>query len=183
MRTSMFIIASDNDVIGGDNGGVPWHIDESSRFFMDMIRNSVIIVGHNTFNEITREVGRPLPNVLTIVLSGSPWPGLTVSGDRDVVMYQPTVQAALKLAKAFTWFIGKKELFIIGGAKTFTSMLPYVDRVYLTRVHVDVPGNVRMPLGWLDDFAYDQNYKEIGPVTRTAELHYSIKQFNRKRGT
>jgi dihydrofolate reductase len=30
--------------------------------------------------------------------------------------------------------------------------LPEVDRIYLTRVHAEVAGDVAMPAGWLDGF-------------------------------
>lgn len=179
MKTSIFVTASDNDVIGR-NGQIPWHIAESSRRFMALIRKSVVIVGHTTFKDIMGEVGRPLPGILTIVLTKTPWPGIQVVEDRNIILYQPNIQAALELAKAFSWFIGREELFIIGGAQTFTAILPYVDRVYLTRIHIDVPGELRMPLGWLDDFKLDMSRHGTWPVERTSELEYSFRQYNRK---
>jgi dihydrofolate reductase len=42
---------------------------------------------------------------------------------------------------------------VIGGASVYRQALPFVDRVHLTRVHVRVPGDTRMPEGWLDGFA------------------------------
>lgn len=179
MRVALFVTATENDVIGRD-GSIPWHIDESSRHFQALTNGGVIIVGHHTFDEIMREVGRPLPNMLTIVLTQSPWPGLQVLNDRDIVLYQPSIPSALKLAKAFIWFLGKKELYVIGGAQIFTAMLPYADRIYLTRIHVDIPGDVRMPLGWLDDFELDLSKQAQWPASRYAELTYSFRQYNRK---
>jgi dihydrofolate reductase len=179
MKIALFVTATEQDVIGRD-GNIPWHIAESARHFQALITGSVIIVGHRTFEEIVREVGRPLPGVLTIVLTQSPWPGLQVFNDRDIVLYQPTVQSALKLAKAFTWFIGKKELFIIGGAQIFAATLPYADRIYLTRIHTDISGDVRMPIGWLDDFELDRSAQATRSVAPHAELDYSLHEFNRK---
>ena len=47
-----------------------------------------------------------------------------------------------------------EEIFIIGGLGIYTQALKagFVDRIYLTRVHARVDGDVAMPPGWLDRF-------------------------------
>lgn len=178
MRVSIFVTATDDDIIGNE-GQIPWYLPESSRHLQALITGSVIIVGNHTYQTIIREIKHPLPGTLTVVLTQSPWPGLQVIEDRYIVLYQPTIQSALKLAKAFTWFLGKKELFIIGGAHTYAAALPHTDRIYLTRIHADIPGDAKMPLGWLDDFTLNLSPQEQWSVNQTAVWNYSFRQYNR----
>ena len=40
---------------------------------------------------------------------------------------------------------GETELFVAGGASIYAAVLPLCDRLYLTRVHDDVEGDVSFP--------------------------------------
>ncbi len=40
---------------------------------------------------------------------------------------------------------GKRNTFVIGGAAVFAEALPLVERLYLTRVHAEIPGDVYFP--------------------------------------
>jgi dihydrofolate reductase len=63
-----------------------------------------------------------------------------------------SVPSALALAERLAAAAGNTEFFIIGGASVYQDTLPRADRVYLTRVHAQVPGDRSMPDGWLAGF-------------------------------
>ena len=44
------------------------------------------------------------------------------------------------------------DVFLIGGAATYSAFLPHVSRILLTRVHARVNGDTFMPRGWLCGF-------------------------------
>ncbi|MGZ9083822.1 MAG: dihydrofolate reductase, partial [Rhodoplanes sp.] len=64
-----------------------------------------------------------------------------------------------------------------GGAEIFNHALPLADRVYLTRVHADVPGDVRFPpldpRGWrlIESLRHEADGKN--------EYAYSFKVYER----
>jgi dihydrofolate reductase len=79
-------------------------------------------MGRKTFESI----GKPLPNRTSIVLSNSGFEHEGVHTFNDV-------------QKAFNFVreSGEEELFIIGGAKIYETVFPYVDKLYLSEVDFD----------------------------------------------
>ena len=125
MVLSFIVAVSDNNAIGRDNS-LPWNLPEDLKFFKRTTMGKPVIMGRKTFESL----GRPLPGRLNIVLSGSP--GLVLP--EGVLLYN-NVNAAIERLKSE----GKDEGFIIGGGKVFDTTMPMADRLYITRVHCDVP--------------------------------------------
>jgi dihydrofolate reductase len=92
-----------------------------------------IIMGRRTHESI----GRPLPGRPNIVVSRHPdfqAPGCEVAGCLD---------EALSAASQ------ARECMVIGGAGLYRHALPIAERIYLTRVHANVEGDVFFPdLSW-----------------------------------
>ncbi|MFM7738727.1 MAG: dihydrofolate reductase, partial [Planctomycetota bacterium] len=115
---SLIVAASDNDVIGRE-GQLPWRLSADLRRFKRLTMGHHLIMGRKTFESI----GRPLPGRTTIVLSRQ----------RDyapagvVVAHSP--EEVLKLVAA------DSEPFVVGGAEIYRLLLPWVGKIYLTRVH------------------------------------------------
>jgi dihydrofolate reductase len=141
----MILAAAENEVIGRDND-LPWHLPDDLRRFKAITSGHVAVLGRRTYESIVKRLGRPLPGRISVVVSRTPKPG------HDTVIYQPTLDAALSVARAIEAFAGRDEVFVLGGAQIYTGALPSVDRVYLTRVHREVDGDAAMPAGWLDGF-------------------------------
>ena len=141
----MILAAAENEVIGRDND-LPWHLPDDLRRFKAVTSGHVAVLGRRTHESIVGRLGKPLPGRISVVVSRTPKPG------HDTVIYQPTLDAALSVARAIEAFAGRDEVFVLGGAQIYTEALPSVDRVYLTRVHREVDGDAAMPPGWLDGF-------------------------------
>ena len=58
------IVKHEKPVIG-KNGIIPWNLKNEKKRFKELTTNNVVVMGRKTFEEI----GRPLPNRFTIVLS------------------------------------------------------------------------------------------------------------------
>jgi dihydrofolate reductase len=142
----MILAAAENEVIGR-NGDLPWHLPADLRRFRALTTGHVVVVGRRTHESIVGRLGHPLPGRVSVVISSQPRPG------GGPVLYQPSVGAALSVARAIEEFAGRDEVFVAGGAAVYTAALSEVDVVYLTRVHTEPAGDVRMPAGWLDGFA------------------------------
>jgi len=128
MRLTAVVAATENDVIGRNNG-MPWHLPADLAHFKAITLGHPVLMGRRTFEAI----GRPLPGRRNLVLSRSP--DFTVPGV-DVVH---TLEAAIAAAGDVP------ELMVIGGAALYTLALPRTDRVHLTRLHMTLDGDAHFP--------------------------------------
>jgi dihydrofolate reductase len=136
MQVSIVVAVAANGVIGRD-GGLPWRLPADLRFFKRVTMGHHLIMGRKTWASI----GRPLPGRTMVVLTRDPsaaFPGAAVAH---------ALPEALALARA----AGDSEACVIGGAEVFAHALPLADRLYLTRVHADVEGDVYFPVPVHDD--------------------------------
>jgi dihydrofolate reductase len=126
---------ADNGVIGRD-GNMPWHLPDDLRHFKAATLGKPVLMGRRTYEAI----GRPLPGRRNLVLSRCRGAGMVD------VEYIHDLQAARRLAA------DASELCVIGGAQVYALALPLATRIYLTRVHGVVDGDVYFPLqcwdGW-----------------------------------
>jgi len=130
MIVSIIAAVAANGVIGR-GGDLPWRLPDDLRFFKRVTMGHHLVMGRKTWASI----GRPLPGRTFVVLSRDP--ALAIPGVRVV----HDLTDALAVARA----AGESEAFVIGGAEVFERALPLADRLYLTRVHADVEGDVRSP--------------------------------------
>lgn len=124
-------IGEGNRVIGNE-GKLPWHIPEDLKRFKSLTTGHPIIMGKNTFLSI----GRALPGRTNIVLTDTPWEapvGIIVAF---------SLEDALHKAASFP---GGEEVFVIGGGMVYREALPRADRLFLTLVSGDFPGDVFFP--------------------------------------
>jgi dihydrofolate reductase len=135
-RVALVVAMSENGVIGRQ-GGLPWHLPDDLKYFKVVTSGKPVLMGRRTLDSI----GKPLSGRRNLVLSRS------ASGPVHGVEYVSSVDQALSLVA------GAAELCVIGGAEVFALALPLATRIYLTRVHAVVAGDVYFPLrdfsGWL----------------------------------
>ena len=137
---ALVVAMSDNGVIG-KGGGLPWHLPDDLKYFKVVTSGKPVLMGRRTLESI----GKPLRGRRNLVLTratGGPPPG---------VEYVRSIGEARALAA------GTAELCVIGGAEVFALALPLATRIYLTRVHAVVAGDVHFPLrefsGWRESQA------------------------------
>ena len=130
MITSIIVAASENNVIGKDNR-LPWHLPADLKYFKNTTWAMPIIMGRRTFESI----GKPLPGRHNIVITRNKdynADGATVVGN---------LNDAVKAAESND----VNEFFIIGGAELFNTTMDQAQRIYLTRVHANIEGDVFFP--------------------------------------
>ncbi|AAR33902.1 dihydrofolate reductase [Geobacter sulfurreducens] len=128
MRITLIAAMAENRVIG-NRGAIPWHLPDDLARFRAITLGHPVLMGRRTFESI----GRPLPGRLNIVLShreGYAPPGCLVARD---------LAAALELAR------DAAELFVCGGGELYREALPLADRILLTLVQGEFPGDVTFP--------------------------------------
>ncbi len=134
MIAAIAAIGASTNVLGKDNDLV-WDIPEDLERFRHMTKNHPIIMGRKTWESLPDE-RRPLPKRTNIVV--------TRQADYEApgAVVVSSVEAAIEAAKNSP---GSEEIYIIGGSGIFKDSFPYTDRLYLTLVHDDSPGDVYFP--------------------------------------
>jgi len=126
-RVTIIVARAENGVIGR-GGKLPWHISEDLKRFKALTMGTVMVMGRKTFESLPG----PLPGRRHIVLTRDPdWRGEGAEVARNV-------KDALGLAAA-------EPVSVIGGGDIFALFLPIADRIELTEVLKDVPGDTFMP--------------------------------------
>ena len=131
MILSIIVAASDNNVIGKDNQ-LPWHLPNDMKFFKNTTWGMPVIMGRKTFESMGN---KPLPGRLNIVITRQEdWKA-------DGVVAVNNWNDATFVAKDSDC----KETFVIGGGEIFKDTIKKADRIYLTRVHTSIDGDVFFP--------------------------------------
>ena len=103
----------------GREGTQPIALKADRRFFREMTRGAMVIVGRRTVLDFPEQ--KPLPNRVNVVLtrSTSELPGFVVCAD---------VEEAVALANT------APRAMVIGGGSVYRQLLPYCDVAYVTKV-------------------------------------------------
>lgn len=136
MKISLIVAMAANRVIGLNNR-MPWHLPADLQRFKKITMGAPILMGRKTFESI----GRPLPGRINIIVSRNNHyrqPDCRVHQDLDAALAD-----ACRLAD---------EVFVIGGAKLYESLLPRADTLYLTEINQLVEGDTWFPEWRSDDW-------------------------------
>jgi dihydrofolate reductase len=130
MLVSAIVAIAKNNVIGINNG-IPWYLPADLKYFKKTTMGHHIIMGRKSFESI----GRPLPNRINVIVTRDPF----FIASNCLVVH--AVEEALQLALDNN----ETEAFIIGGGEIYKLAMPYVERLYLTEVDLEVEGAVYFP--------------------------------------
>lgn len=155
------IVATDSKNGIGIRNSLPWHISDDLKRFKAITTGNIIIMGRNTWFSLPK---RPLPNRRNIVLSPDP---LDEEGAEEI----RTLDAIFDACDP------NKENFIIGGESMYRQFLPFVTKVYLTRVE----GNYETDTFFPELNVKEWNLMEEGPVQKDSKsgIAYSYLIFER----
>ncbi len=127
-HVAVIAAVADTGVIGRDND-LPWRLSDDLRRFKRLTLGHPVVMGRRTFESM----GRPLPGRQNLVLS------------RDPEFQPPDVEVHPSLGGALAAVADAEIVFVLGGRQIFAAALEIADRLYLTRVHADVAGDVYFP--------------------------------------
>lgn len=133
-KVSIVAAIGENREIGQGNE-LLWHIPADLKRFKAITLGHPVILGRKTFESIVAYLGKPLPGRQSIVVTRDPeW-------SYEGVIVSHSLEDALAKAKE----LDEVEVFIGGGAKLWAESLPYVDRLYMTLIHDEKPGDAFFP--------------------------------------
>lgn len=123
------IYACDENNNIGLNGDMPWHLPNDLAYFKRVTSGHHVIMGRKTFDSI----GKALPNRKNTIITRQPWDrmeGVSVVHDiSEVKQFETT----------------SEEVFIIGGGQIYAYALPFVQKIYQTRIHASFEGDTTFP--------------------------------------
>ena len=131
MLVSAIAAMSSNRVIGRD-GDLPWHLPRDMKFFMNTTKGHHVIMGRNNFASMNYI---PLKNRVNIVLTRDPY----------FITSTAIVLHSIEEAINFAYEAGEEEAFIIGGGEIYTQALHLTEKIYLTEVITELPGDTYFP--------------------------------------
>lgn len=143
---SLIVAIAKNNVIGKD-GKIPWNIDGEQSRFKELTTNNIVIMGRKTFEEIYQKLQKPLPNRINIVISK------TNKYDFENCFTFDSLDDALDFCKKT---FPQKDIFISGGAALYQKALAIVEKMYITEIDLEVPGDTFFPNFSKDDFICEE---------------------------
>ena len=120
------ILSADKNWGIGKKNGLLFSLPLDMKFFRTTTLNHVVAMGENTLLSFPNS--KPLKNRTHIVLSAD------ASHNYDGVINVHSFDEFLKTIKEYSL---KEDVYIIGGASIYNQMIPYVDKVLLTKVDED----------------------------------------------
>lgn len=151
------VAAFDRKQVIGKNGRIPWNIKDEQSRFRELTTGNIVIMGRRTYEEI----GRPLPNRTTIVVSNTK----IFTGENCFTV--GSLQEAIAYA-------GSRDVFISGGARLYEEALPLVEKMYITEIDAEFEGDTYFPA-----FCQDRFVKEIVQAY-SGETPYTYVTYTRK---
>ncbi|HRG55805.1 MAG TPA: dihydrofolate reductase [Lacunisphaera sp.] len=148
---TLIVACAANRVIGRA-GQLPFDIPEDKKWFHDQTAGQTVVLGricYETWPQVLADGRQPV-----VITSNR-----ALASDR--VRVAADVPAALALAQTLPG-----EILVCGGQRIYEETLPLADRLLLTLVHADVPGDTFFPewrhLPWRETWrreSHDTNYR------------------------
>jgi dihydrofolate reductase len=155
MEICLVAALADNRVIGRDNR-LPWHLPADLRHFRALTLGKPVIMGRRTHLSLDR----PLPDRHNIVLT------------RQVDFCAVGCTVVHSTTEALAVAAPAPVVMVIGGAAVYAEFFPLAQRLYLTWVHGNFPGDAYFP-AW-DEEAWRETARQDCPADATHDIPYSF---------
>ena len=126
---SLIVAVAQNGAIGKDNN-LLWHISDDLKRFKALTTGHPVIMGRRTFESLPF---KPLPKRRNIVLT------------HDTEFACDGVEVVHSLEEIFDAVRDEDEAFVMGGAAVYRLLLPFVQRLYITKVYQDFDADTFFP--------------------------------------
>ena len=129
MLISLIVAMASNRVIG-NRGDIPWKIPGEQKMFKEITLGHTVIMGRKTYESLDG----PLPGRTNIVVTRQTdykAPGCIITQNLD---------KAIKSVAA-----DESEAFIIGGGLLYQETISMADRIYVTLIPREIPGDTYFP--------------------------------------
>ena len=147
------IVAVNEDWGIGYNNDLLEHIPADLKFFKTMTTGKTVVMGLNTWNSLPK---KPLPNRFNIIIEPTDY------------YKEPDAPIAHMDLDTFINNLDDTEYVVMGGGSIYRQLLPYCDRVYVTKIYkkhenVDTyfPNFISSGNWVLTNISEEKTYKDI----------------------
>lgn len=140
------IVAYAKNRVIGNKGQIPWRIKGEQKRFKELTTGNVVIMGRRSYDEI----GRPLPNRFTIVVSR------TANYSAENCVTVGSLSEAIEYAKTNR---PDENIYLSGGYGIYKEGLPWADKLYITEVELEPEGDTFFPE--FDEEQYERTVDEV----------------------
>ena len=116
------IVAVDSNWAIGNKGQLLIRIPADQKRFREITTGGVVVLGRKTMDTFPGR--KPLPNRTNIILSTNP----EYKVDDAIVVH--SIEQLIEELKSYP----SESIYIIGGDSVYKQMLPYCDKVYVTKI-------------------------------------------------
>jgi dihydrofolate reductase len=154
------------------HGMIPWKSKKDLKFFANKTKNSVVIMGRNTYFSLPDNV-RPLKNRLNIVLTSKPEQFLDLEdGIENVIftnndkIHNSILNYREKYLKNYPFLSSEFKIFFIGGKKVYEQYIPLCEKIWVTQIKKDYACDLFMD----NPFRDSKQFKEPQLIEEDEEL-------------
>lgn len=134
---SIIVAVAENYAIGKDNDLI-WYISDDLKRFKRLTTGHTILMGRKTYESLPNGA---LPKRTNVVITRDK----TLELDKCVMFH--SIEETIEKYKD-----SEEEIFIIGGGSIYEKMLPYAQKLYLTKVHENFEADVFFPEISMDEW-------------------------------
>lgn len=127
---TIIVAVAENNAIGKDNDLI-WYLSDDLKRFKRLTTGHTVLMGRKTFDSLPNGA---LPNRTNVVITRD-----TSFNPDNCIMLHSVKEAIEKYQSK------DEEVFILGGGSIYEKMLPYAQKLYLTRVHESFDADVFFP--------------------------------------
>ncbi|UQZ37137.1 dihydrofolate reductase [Paenibacillus sp. PK3_47] len=124
------IWAMDANGLIGKNNDLPWHLPRDFAYFKAETLGKRMLMGRKTWDSLG---GKPLKGRTSIILT------------RDTDYAPEGAEVVHSLEEALAEGRKDDELMVVGGAEIYQMMLPYADKLQVTRIEEAFEGDTKFP--------------------------------------
>ncbi|MEM7698055.1 MAG: dihydrofolate reductase [Verrucomicrobiota bacterium] len=166
MTVSLIAAVSDDRIIARPDGGIPWDLPRDKEHFRRYTAGAWMVLGRRTYAEMQGWFDGHHP----IVVTRKPTFALQ-SGDHRIAR---SARQAIRTAASS----GAKEVIVSGGAQIYDAALPFVEKLVLTRVHLEIGEGIPFP-------SFDEEEFELAKAKEYAadkdhDCDFTIETWKRK---
>lgn len=160
---SIIVAMADNRAIGKDND-LLWHLSGDLKRFKKLTTGHPVVMGRKTWDSLPK---RPLPGRQNIVMTTNP----NFAANGATVVH--SINELFNVLKDCD-----DEVFVMGGASIYQMLLPFTNRLYVTRVYRDYEADVYFPTIDMSEFTL----VSLGDPMQDEEsgLDYAYEEYDRK---
>jgi dihydrofolate reductase len=151
----------------GAAGTMPWHVPENLAHFKEVTLGSPVVMGRRTWDSLPERF-RPLPGRENVVVTRD------AAWSADGAVRAGSVDDALAMAAASE----PEWIWVIGGAQVFSEVIDRAQRLEVTELDLEVPGDTMAPsvdLTWrLSDAS-----PEVGAFASRTGIGYRFRRYER----